>query len=770
MIYDSVLKLIGKTPLVRINKLNPYPKVEILAKLEYFNPGGSVKDRAALSMIEDAERKGELTKDKVILEATSGNTGIGLAMVAAVKGYRILLVMSESVSQERVKILKALGAEVLFTPAHLSTDGAIEYAYRLAREEPHRYWLADQFNNNANWMAHYYGTAMEIWEDTQGNLDMVVATMGTTGTLMGVARRMAELSNKVKVVGVEPYLGHKIQGLKNMKESYVPGIYERQRLYKVIHVEDELAYETARQLAKREGIFVGMSSGAAMAGALKMAEELKEGRIVVVLPDTGERYLSTSLFVVKKTPGLKVFNTLSRAVESFVPREDTKAKIYCCGPILSGHLSLNVARRFVIADIVCRYLRSKGIKTEFITNVTDIDEKTIRLAEAKGKSVKEYTDFYYESFVEDLSLINVIKPDFCLRASEHVNKMIDLTEQLVQKGYAYEKFRSVYFDISRLKVYGSLSKVDLSKIKVGKTVDLNQYEKDNPRDFTLLKRATLDDLKKGMYYETRWGKVKPSWHLECAALSAINPGLPYDIHISGTELLFPHNENTFAIGYALLEQIPCRYWLHVEQSEALISKDSNQPSIPTDPITIREMLGILKSPRAIRYLLLSRNYRRKLKITMKDLEDSVTNLKKLDWTTQAVMTAPISNDSDELKQKIYDLKHGFFDALEDDLNLPKAIGVLFKFLKEVNGVIEQKGLSEGTKEEILNALRHLDMILGIFEIKAHPMEERVRALVGQREVYRNKKDWSSADAIRQELRQMGITVVDTPAGTFWTWV
>lgn len=771
MIYDNVLKLIGRTPLVRINKLNPNSKVEILAKLEYFNPGGSVKDRAALFMIEDAEKRGELHKDKIILEATSGNTGIGLALVAAVKGYRIMLVMSEAVSQERVKILKALGAEVRFTPAHLSTDGAIEYAYRLAREEPERFWLADQFNNDSNWKAHYYGTAMEIWEDTNGELDMVVATMGTTGTLMGIARRMAELSGTVKVVGVEPYLGHKIQGLKNMKESYMPGIYEKHRLWKVIQVEDDLAYETARQLAKKEGIFVGMSSGAAMAGALKMATELKEGRIVVILPDTGERYLSTSLFVVKKTPGLKFFNTLSRNVEAFVPLEEAKTKLYCCGPILNQHLSLNVARRFVIADIIARYLRTKGIDLEFVTNVTDIDERTVRSAEMNNMTLEEHSNYYFKCFLEDLDTLNISKPDLCLRASEHVDKMIQLVEQLVQKGYAYEKFRSVYFDISRLKAYGSLSKVDLSKIKVGKTVDLDQYEKDNPRDFTLLKRATLFDLKKGLYFETRWGKVKPSWHLECAALSTIKPGLPYDIHISGTELLFPHNENTFAIGYAILDQIPCKYWIHVEQVE-LLSKQAEGPSRMEEAdsfSSVRELINVVKDPRVVRYLLLSKNYKKKIRLEKKELEDARANLQKLDWTCQAVMTAPHSTESEELRQEIYDLKQGFFEALEDDLNLPKAMGILFKFVKRVNDTIEHKGIANPIKEDILSTFAQINSLLGIFDFERHPEEERIKTIVAQRDALRAKKEWGKADSIREELRNMGIMVVDTPHGAFWTW-
>jgi len=210
----TLLDAIGGTPLVEIRRMNPNPRVKILAKLEYLNPGGSIKDRAALCMIEAGERSGELTPDKIVIEATSGNTGIGLAMVCAVKGYRLLLAMSESVSLERRKILRARGAEILLTPGHLGTDGAIEEVYRLVRENPGRYFAVDQFNNAANWMAHYRGTAEEIWRETKGAVTAVVATMGTTGTLMGLSRRLKELNPAVTIVGVEPYLGHKIQGLK----------------------------------------------------------------------------------------------------------------------------------------------------------------------------------------------------------------------------------------------------------------------------------------------------------------------------------------------------------------------------------------------------------------------------------------------------------------------------------------------------------------------------------------------------------------------------
>lgn len=292
---ENILKLIGNTPLVKINRLNTNKNVEIYAKLEGFNPGGSVKDRIALSMIETAEKSGGL-KDKLILEPTSGNTGIGIALVSVIKGYKVILTMPESVSIERRKILKALGADLLLTPAEKGTDGAIEEAYKMAREEKEKYVLLDQFNNKANWKAHYNGTGEEVWRQTKGKVTMFVAGIGTSGTLMGVSRKLKEYSPEIKIVGVEPILGHKIQGLKNMKEAYKPGIFDKTRMDEKIVVQDEDAYETARKLAKEEGLFVGMSSGAAMFAALQKAEELKEGLIVVVLPDGGEKYLSTVLF------------------------------------------------------------------------------------------------------------------------------------------------------------------------------------------------------------------------------------------------------------------------------------------------------------------------------------------------------------------------------------------------------------------------------------------------------------------------------------------
>ena len=292
----SVLSAIGNTPLVRITNLVNNSKVRVFGKLEGVNPGGSVKDRPALYMIRKAAESGELTADKIIVEPTSGNTGIGLAMIGAAKGYRVKLFMPECVSTERQHILEAFGAEVVLTPAREGTDGAIRRAHQLVGDEPDKYYMPNQFANENNVLSHYETTGPEIWEQTEGSIDVLVAGMGTTGTLMGAGEFLREKKPETRVVGVEPTEGHTIQGLKNMRESIVPEIYRPDCLDQKVTVEDGEAYEITRLLVQKEGLFVGMSSGAAVAGALRVAHEMESGTIVVILPDRGERYLGTTFF------------------------------------------------------------------------------------------------------------------------------------------------------------------------------------------------------------------------------------------------------------------------------------------------------------------------------------------------------------------------------------------------------------------------------------------------------------------------------------------
>jgi S-sulfo-L-cysteine synthase (O-acetyl-L-serine-dependent) len=294
--YENILETIGNTPLVKINKLNPNKNTIMYAKLEGFNPSGSIKDRIALAMINQAEKDGRLKKDKIIIEPTSGNTGVALAMIGVMKGYEVEIVMSDAVSVERVQMIKAFGAKVTQTEGKYGTDGAIRKAREMVKQFPDKYYMPDQFSNEDNKMAHYRTTGDEIWKQTNGKVDYFVSALGTSGTIMGVGKALKEHNAQIKIVCAHPVKGHYIQGLKNMEEAIVPAIYDPTKIDITVMVETEAAYEMTRQIVAKEGIFVGMSSGAAMYAAVETAKKIKSGTIVVIFPDRGEKYLSTNLF------------------------------------------------------------------------------------------------------------------------------------------------------------------------------------------------------------------------------------------------------------------------------------------------------------------------------------------------------------------------------------------------------------------------------------------------------------------------------------------
>ena len=299
-IRNSILNLVGNTPIVRIKKVIPKdvsPNVEIYANLESFNTGGSVKDRPALSMFLDAISKGLIKEGKTVIDATSGNTGIALAMVGAALGVPVELAMPANVSEERKRIIKAYGAKVYLTDPLEGTDGAILFVRELVSKNPEKYVYLDQYNNPANWKAHFYSTGIEIWHQTGGRITHFVAGIGTGGTIMGTGRRLRVFNPDIQVVGVQPaYPFHGIEGLKHIESSIKPGIFDESFLDRTIFVETEPAYEMTKRLALEEAIFVGQSSGAALFAAIQLAKELEEGVIVVVFPDGGSKYLTTAPF------------------------------------------------------------------------------------------------------------------------------------------------------------------------------------------------------------------------------------------------------------------------------------------------------------------------------------------------------------------------------------------------------------------------------------------------------------------------------------------
>ncbi|HSH12905.1 MAG TPA: cysteine--tRNA ligase, partial [Desulfurivibrionaceae bacterium] len=730
-------------------------------------------DRIALNMIETAEKSGELTPDRVVLEATSGNTGIGLALVCAVKGYRCQLVMPESASIERRKIMIGYGAEILLTPAKRATDGAIEQAYALAREHPDRYFLTDQFNNDANWQTHYKYTAPEIWAQTGGLVTDVVATLGTTGTAMGICRYFAEQHPEVKVTAMEPFLGHKLQGLKNMKESYKPGIFRRNEPFQIINVPDDESFAKARQLAAREGIFVGMSSGAAMCTALARAEQLKDegGVIVVIFPDGGEKYLSTQLFSADQPKAeaevasrLRFHNSLTKRKEIFKPAKPRQVTFYTCGPTAHEPATLDHCRRFVHSDLVNRVLVAKGYEVKFYMNFTDLDDNTIRGAQEKHESVKDFTSRYIEEFKADIQALGVLPASGYPLASEHVERMIEMCRELIKRGYAYEKHGSIYFDISKFAGYGRLSGVDLSKIRHGRTVDLDDYEKDSPGDFTLLKRSALTELKGGIFYATEWGNMRPGWHIECAAMSCHFLGETIDIHSSSRDLIFPHHENEIAIAEALSGKPLANFWLH---SELVLSEGKKMSREAGTILTLREVLDHGYSPREVRYYLLRTHYRKPINFSYRKFDAALKSLKRLDEFSNKLLCLQPDLPHPEVASFLTELEEGFFAALDDDLNVSGAFGALFDFVKKVNPIVSRGQLDRDQKNYILEALRRINSILNLLRLDRCPLAPEIDRLIRDREAARREGDWVKADGVREQLANQGIEVVDTAKGTVW---
>ncbi|PIE63314.1 MAG: cysteine--tRNA ligase [Desulfobacter postgatei] len=754
--YASIIESIGNTPLVKIQTLNPVPGVTILAKLEYMNPGGSIKDRAALYMINQAEADGELAPGKTVIEATSGNTGIGLAMICAVKGYRLALTMSESASEERKKILNARGARIILTPRHLGSDGAIEEAYRLAREYPDKYFLTDQYNNEANWKAHYHTTGPEIVAQTNGQVDAVVATVGTSGTLMGLSRYFRDQDHHARVICAEPYLGHGIQGLKNMKESYRPEIFNKTLLDESVYIEDDTAFETARQLAAKEGLFVGMSSGAAMAVALEHAKRLENGVIVVIFPDSGERYLSTELFSVKKNIHLTVYNSLGGQKESFNPQGDKEVGIYTCGPTVHRRLDITHFRRYAFTDLLIRYLEYQDVKVKHIVNITDYDDKTIEGARQAKTSLEAFTQPFIDVFLADLSRLGMRPAQAYPKVSEHFTEMTDMARKLLVSKHAYEKLHSVYFDLSSFGDYGQLSRVDLNKIRVGATVDLDEYEKNNPRDFTLFKRVKLSELKQGLGVKTEWGNVRPSLHLQCAAFASTFLGADFDIHTGSRELMFPHHENEIAIARAAGGSF-ARVWMHCHP----IQYDGSLDTDDAGSLTLDRLVEMGWDEKTIRFWLLSAHYRKSLRLSRKSLDDAQTVLSRINRCIESLGHVSGQSNEEKIQHITYDLRQGMMDAMANDLKVPVLVSGILSGVKRINRMVAAGQVGPRGAQRLLNCFKDMDAVLNMFDFSTKVLySSEVTSLMAERDAARQQKDFKTADRIRKQLDDMGILIHD----------
>ncbi len=761
MIHDSVLSLVGGTPLVRLHRVNPNPAVTVVAKVEMRNPGGSIKDRVGLAMIEAAERSGELTPRHTIIEATSGNTGIGLAMVCAVKGYKLKLLMPASASEERKRILRAYGAEIVLTPGNLGTDGAIEEAYRLAREEPETYVLMDQFNNPASIEAHYNTTAVEIFEGTQGKVTHVVAALGTSGTVMGLVKKLKELNPAVKVVAVEPHPGHKIQGLKNMQESYPPGIFDKHALDAIVPVEDADAYEMARRLAREEGLLVGMSSGAAMAAAAELSASLESGLVVVILPDGGERYLSTTLFAVPEKKGVAL-GGIGGGEPVYLDPAGAAPGLFTFGPPLSDPGDLDAWRRIVTLDVLRRSLSRGGARPVLAVGLADLDDRCLEASRAAGLKCRGFALEARERVASLAASLGVAEAVFPL-AGEALDEAFAMTRKLMSKGLAYEKLRSVYFDVARDKGYGRLLGMDMTKLALGKTVDLLAYTKDNPQDFTLLKRVSLKDLKAGDALATPWGNVRPSWFLQMAAVAARS--LPaVTVVLTDEDKTFPHLENLRAI-WATGAGLSPAAWLAGGRVTGREGQDAGHVPVLAD------LLAFGVHPLAVRAWLLSTGYRKPLCAASETLSMWERNRNRVqDLAANVGLTAsPEGEAADGVAAESERLVEALGAAVADDLSVFHFWPRLFAYCRFANGLLASGGLSGADARRIGQALADVDGVLGLLDPAHMPVPraewpaEAVR-LVAERSGARGSRDFVRADALRAEIESLGFRVEDAADG------
>ncbi len=464
---------------------------------------------------------------------------------------------------------------------------------------------------------------------------------------------------------------------------------------------------------------------------------------------------------------VRFYNTLGRRIEPFVPARPGEARIYTCGPTVYGHAHIGNLRTFLFEDLLRRSLKLLGYDVTQVMNLTDVDDKTIREAQAAGLELDAYTAPYIESFFADLDTLGIERAESYPRATRHVDEMLELISTLVEKGYAYEADGSVFFRISEDDDYGRLSGFDLDQVRRGERVANDEYDKEDVRDFVLWKGAKPGEPS----WDSPWGPGRPGWHIECSAMSMKYLGTSFDLHTGGVDNIFPHHENEIAQSESATGEPFARYWLHAEH---LIVDGEKMSKSLGNFYTLGDLLERGADPRAVRYLLLSTHYRKKLNFTLAGLEEAGSALRRLDEMRFRLENAREQGES-VLTDPLERAREAFEDALADDLNVASALGVLFGLAREVNSAIEAGPLGEGDRDRVFETLSHFDTVLGVLEAAAwkgdsssdETDDEEIQSIVDARQQARADKDFGLADELRDRLTELGIVVEDTPEGPRW---
>lgn len=463
---------------------------------------------------------------------------------------------------------------------------------------------------------------------------------------------------------------------------------------------------------------------------------------------------------------LQVYNTLTRKKDVFKSLKEGEVSIYACGPTVYSMPHIGNYRTFLMADNIVRSLEYLGYKVKLVMNITDIDDKTIRDSKTAGMALKDFTDKYTAEFFKGLDILNIKRASAYPRATENVDSMIELTQKLMDKGFAYEKGGSVYYRISAFPDYGKLSKIDFDNIIIGASVDVDEYDKDNPRDFALLKASTPEEIERGIYYESPWGKIRPGWHIECSVMAMNCFGPTLDMHLGGVDLIFPHHENEIAQSEgATGKQFACN-WIH---GEHLIVEGEKMSKSKGNVFTLPEIVGKYGGE-VVRFMFLSVHYRKKLDYSDAFAENAKNNylrlketLENLEFSLESTEDTAYPGD-EEVLNTLPELETQFREALEDDFNTPKALTVFKEFSRTANRYLES-GKNRQVLEKLYFLYRQFSNILGLFaESGKKKIPTEVMKLVEEREAARKKKDWAISDSIREKIKSLGYIVQDTKEG------
>ncbi len=465
---------------------------------------------------------------------------------------------------------------------------------------------------------------------------------------------------------------------------------------------------------------------------------------------------------------LKLYNTLSRKKEAFKPLDSRKVRMYVCGPTVYNYIHIGNARTFLTFDILKRYLRFKGFEVLHVQNITDVghlteddlhEDKILKKAREEKVTPFQIAEHYTEAYFRDTDRLNIQRPDVNPKATEHIKEMLDTIQLLIRRGHAYEVNGSVYYDVASFEDYGKLSRLPKDQLLAGARVEVLE-EKRSHADFALWKRA---EKSHAMRWDSPWGEGYPGWHIECSVMSRKYLGMPFDIHGGGKDLIFPHHENEIAQSEGAYGTEFCRFWVH---SEFILVNNEKMSKSAGNFFTAEEIMDKF-GQEAARFFLISSHYRTEVNLTGEALEAAKNALTRFQDFIVRLQSVRGGESNQRIKVLITEARSAFEKAMDDDLNISGALGHLFEFIREVNVLIQDSALGKEDAASVLKFLKGIDSVLGVMRFEEEKLEEKFAELIAKRDEARKSKDYATSDKIRNQLKEQGILIEDTPDGTRW---